>query len=41
MTELMAKAFEQVSRLPAEVQDRIARHVFEDVRQENGGPSGR
>jgi len=36
MTELMAKAFEEAARLPAEVQDRIAQHVFEDLRRESG-----
>jgi hypothetical protein len=36
MTELLSKAFEQVSKLPKSLQDEVARQLIEDMESENG-----
>ena len=36
MTKLLAKAFEEASRLPREKQDDLARHLMEDLADNNG-----
>ena len=39
MNELLAKAFEEASRLPREKQDDLARQLIEDLADDNGSGS--